>query len=89
MAGRDWGGPIESRLISLVVSLFFSIPTAALLWLVVNQRLFSWGGFLKSDYLVACIIVFAVMAFVFPQLFSSILGGIWRCIFFILRWFGW
>lgn len=89
MAGRDWGGPVESRLISLVVSVFFSIPTAAFLWLVINQRLFSWGGFLNSDYLIACILVFAAMAFLFPQLFPSILGRVWRGIFFIIRWFGW
>jgi hypothetical protein len=31
--GRGQGGPIGSRLIGLFASLFFSIPTAVLVWL--------------------------------------------------------
>lgn len=86
---RDQGGPIETRLIGLLASLFFSVPTAALIWLVVNKELAFWGGFLGSTYLVACIIVFAVMALLFPRLFPSILGGIWRGILKFERWWGW
>lgn len=86
---REQGGPIESRLIGLCASLFFSIPTAALLWLVVNRELAYWGGFLGSTYLVTCIIVFAALAVLVPRLFPSILGGIWRGIIKFERWWGW
>ncbi|TPW23224.1 hypothetical protein FH712_12105 [Marinobacter nauticus] len=73
------GGPIESRLISLLASLFFSIPTAALIWLWVNLELaIYWDSFLSSGYLVACIMVFAVLAILLLQLFPSILASIWR-----------
>jgi len=83
------GGPIESRLISLFASLFFSVPTAGFIWLGVNKELAYWGGFLSSTYLVACIIVFAIMALLFPQLFPSILGGLWRGILKVGHWWGW
>ena len=64
---RNQGGPIESRLISLFASLFFSIPTAAFVWFWVNLELaVYWDGFLSSRYLVTCIIVFAVLALL-PQ----------------------
>ena len=86
---RNQGGPIESRLISLFASLFFSIPTAAFVWLWVNLELaVYWDGFLSSRYLVTCIIVFAVLALLLPKLFPSILGGIWRGIGKIWNWWG-
>ncbi|MBQ0832718.1 hypothetical protein [Marinobacter sp.] len=90
--GRDrgHGGPIESRLIGLFASLFFSVPTAALIWLGVNKQLAYFGeGFVSSNYLVASITVFAVMALLLPRLFPSILGGIWRGILKVERWWGW
>ncbi len=87
---RGQGWPIESRLISLFASLFFSIPTAAFIWLWVNIELaVYWDGFLSSSYLVTCIIVFAVLALLLPQLFPSILGGIWRGIAKVWSWWGW
>ena len=86
---RGQGGPIESRVIGLFASLFFSVPTAAFIWLGVNKELAYWGGFLGSTYLIACIIIFAVLALLLPQLFPSILGGIWRGIVRIERWWGW
>lgn len=87
---RGQGGPIESRLISLFASLFFSVPTAAFVWIWVNLELARyWDGFLSSSYLVTCIIVFAVLALLLPQLFPSILGGIWRGIAKAWGWLGW
>jgi hypothetical protein len=77
-------------LISLFTSLFFAVPTAALIWLGVNKQLAYFDtGFFSSTYLVACIIVFSVIALLFPQLFPSILGGIWRGILKVERWWGW
>ncbi|WP_100640326.1 hypothetical protein [Marinobacter salexigens] len=81
---------IESRLISLIASLFFSIPTAAFVWLWVNLELaVYWGGFFSSSYLITSIIVFAMLALLLPQLFPSILGGIWRGIVKVWGWWGW
>ncbi|WP_309044320.1 hypothetical protein [Marinobacter sediminicola] len=87
---RGQSGPIESRLISLFASLFFSIPTAAFVWLWANLELaVYWDGFLSSSYLVTCIIVFAVLALLLPQLFPSILGAVWRAIAKVWGWWGW
>jgi hypothetical protein len=80
---------IESRLLSVFASLAVSVPTAALIWIGVNKELAFWGGFLGSSYLVVCIIVFAVLALLFPRLFPSILGNIWRGIIKIQNWWGW
>lgn len=81
---------IESRLISLFASLFFSVPTAAFAWFGVNKELAYWdAGFLSSKYLIAFILFLAVLALLLPHLFPSILGGIWRGIVRIGRWWGW
>lgn len=80
---------LQSRMISLFVSLLFSIPTAALLWLSVNKQLALLdAGFLTSGYLLGCIAVFCVLALLFPQLFPSILGYIWRGMLKFGRWWG-
>ena len=78
------------RLIGLFASLFFSVPTAAFVWLGINKQLAYFdAGFFSSTYLVACILVFAVIALLLPQLFPSILGRVWRGILKIERWWGW
>ncbi len=87
---RRQGGFFESRLIGLFASLFFSVPTATLIWLGVNKQLAYFdAGFFSSSYLVGCIIVFSVIALLFPQLFPSVLGSIWRGILKIQRWWSW
>jgi hypothetical protein len=87
---RGQGGPIESRLISLFASLFFSVPTAVFVWLWVNLELaVHWDGFLSSRYLIICIFVFAVLALLAPKLFPSMLGGIWRGIARVWSWWWW
>ncbi|RTE64269.1 hypothetical protein EH243_18270 [Amphritea opalescens] len=84
------GGFIKSRLIGLFASLFFSVPTAILIWFGVNKQLAYFdAGFFSSTYLIACILIFSVLALLFPRLFSSILGGIWRGILKVERWWGW
>lgn len=80
---------LQSRMISLFVSLLFSVPTAALLWLSVNKQLALLdAGFLTSAYLLGCIVVFCVLALLFPQFFPSILGYIWRGMLKFGRWWG-
>lgn len=82
-------GPIASRLMALLASLFFSIPTAILIWLGVNKELAFWGGFIGTSYFWASIFIFALIAFIAPKLFPSILGGIWRWFLKIEKWWGW
>lgn len=78
---------LQSRMISLFVSLLFSVPTAALLWLSVNKQLALLdAGFLTSAYLLGCIVVFCILALLFPQFFPSILGYIWRGMLKVGRW---
>ncbi len=82
-------GSIESRLIALTASLFFSIPTAVIIWLLINKELAYWGGFLGSGYLLSSIAIFAVLAFLFPLFFPAILGHVWRSIVRMAGWLGW
>lgn len=86
---RSPGGTFASRIIALFASLFFSVPTAAFVWLGVNKQLALWGSFIDSSYLIACVVAFAIMALLLPKLFPSILGGIWRWIIKVERWWGW
>ncbi|MBU2875040.1 hypothetical protein [Marinobacter salexigens] len=87
---RGQDGPIEIRLISLFASLFFSVPTAAFVWLWVNLELaVYWDGFLSSRYLIFSILGFAVLALLLPRLFPSILGSVWRGIAKVWHWWGW
>lgn len=78
----------ESRLLGLLASLMFSVPTAIILWFMVNQELFVWGGFLGSGYLLGCIAVFAVLALMFPRLFPSIMGTLWQLMLKLAPWSG-
>lgn len=90
MANNDsQAGPIEARVIGLLASLIFSIPTAVLLWVGVNKELAHWGGFLGSSYLLGCMVAFAVLALLLPRLFPAILGGVWRWMMKIERYWGW
>ena len=71
-------GPIESRIMGMLASLFFSVPTAILIWLIINKELIFWGKFISTSYLWASIVIFAFIAFIAPKFFPSILGAIWR-----------
>ncbi|MBV0934285.1 hypothetical protein [Marinobacterium weihaiense] len=79
-------GPIEARLMSLLASLFFSVPTAVLAWLWLNRELSFWGGFLDSRSLMVCIAVFAVLALLFPTLFPALLGRVWQLMARVWHW---
>jgi len=80
---------ISGRLMGVLSSLCFSLPTAMLIWLAVNVQAASWGGFLSASYLWVSIAVFALIAFVAPSLFPSLLGTIWRGFIKLWNWWGW
>ena len=71
-------GFFEARLFGLFASLIFSVPTAFIIWMWTNIEIFHFGGFVGSNYLVASIVVFSVIALLFPKLFPSMLGSIWN-----------
>jgi hypothetical protein len=80
--------PLMSRIIAVGASLFFSVPTAVLIWLAINRELAAWGGFIGTPYLLLGIGIFALVAFIIPHLFPSILAAIWRGLLTILKWWG-
>lgn len=84
--GQQQAVTIEERFIALLASLFFSIPTAVLIWLLINKELAFTGAFLASSYLWMSLVVFAALAFAAPTLFSSILGAIWRWLAKVMKW---
>jgi hypothetical protein len=81
---RAWAGHVvtgahmKDRLISVAASLVFSVPTAVVIWLIVNAHLAYAGDFLGSAYLWASIVIFAIAAFVAPDTFPEILEKIWH-----------
>jgi hypothetical protein len=55
-----------------------------------NKQLAYLGlNFLSSSYLFVSIVVFGMAALLFPRLFPSLLGGIWRGIVKIEFWWRW
>lgn len=79
-------GSLESRVMGLLASLFFSVPTAMLIWFGVNKELGFLDGFIGTEYLWLSIAVFAAIAFIAPTVFPSVLGYIWR---WFLKLWGW
>lgn len=86
---RKHEGPIQSRLMALLASLFFSVPTAILIWLGINKQLAFWNGFIATSYLWASVAAFAFVALIAPKLFPSILGVLWRWLLKVEKWWGW
>lgn len=82
MLNRIW-----ESLLGVLASLVFSVPTAILLWMLINHELFHWQAFLASDYLLLIVGVFALLALILPNLFPVIMERIWRSLIQWLRWF--
>jgi hypothetical protein len=70
-------------------SLFFSVPTAALIWLGINKELAYWGGFLGTSFFWGSLAVGAGVALLAPRLLPSLLGAIWKGFMRIEKWWGW
>ncbi len=78
---------IPDRLMAMLASLFFSVPTALVIWLSINRELaLWWQGFLDSGYLWGSIVLFALLAFSMPRLFPVVLGSIWNGFIKLWRW---
>ena len=78
------------RLMSVLLSIVFSVPTAILVWFGLNFELtFHFDVFISSKYLWGSVVVFSIIAFVAPDLFTSIISNIWKGIMKVGRWWGW
>lgn len=78
----------QDRLSALAASLFFSVPTSALLWFTLNSKLatFSASAYLTSDVFWLSVLGFSAVALLAPALFPSLIGAIWRGILALARW---
>lgn len=76
--GRKYASSMGERLAGLFASLFFSVPTATLIWLGVNTSLARRGGFIETHYLWMSICALALLALVSPRLYLGMMGGLWR-----------
>lgn len=83
-------GPIKSRIMGFLASMCFAIPTAAIVWLSTNKNLALWGSpdaFISTNVFWAILGGFALIALIFPNIFPSMLGRIWRWLIKIESWF--
>lgn len=78
----------HDRLSALAASLFFSLPTSALLWFMLNAKLatFSAQAYLTSDVFWLSVLGFSAVALLAPALFPSLMGATWRGILALARW---
>ena len=85
-------GFVESRIVGLLASMVFSVPTSIFIWFGVNKQLaiFAyWDVFISSTILWTTIFGFMLIALIIPNGFPAIMGRIWRAILSIEKWWGW
>lgn len=76
---------LMDRLAAFVASMLFAVPTAFLVWLVANAHFVQVGGFLSSAWLWGAVVVFGVASLMAPNAFPSLLGAIWRFLYWLGR----
>lgn len=70
---------LSGRLAAAFASLFFSLPAVALLWLLFNTHLAVLSmGPIPWSALAAGVAAVAVVAFLFPRVAGSLVGGLWK-----------
>jgi len=89
-SSKKTANPIAERVIGLIVSLVFAVPTAILIWFATNKNLALLGSsntLLGSDGFWLILGVFALVAVILPNFFPSLLGKIWHTFIKIENWF--
>ena len=84
-------GPIQARVMGLLASLFFSVPTTIIVWIAINKEIAFWVSskeILGSNLFLTVLAIFVVVALVFPKLFPSMLGKMWLGLIKYEKWFG-
>jgi hypothetical protein len=82
-------GPIMSRFTGFLAAMFIAAPTVALIWFATNKHLAFWGtpdAFISTRVFWFILGSFALVALILPNIFPSILGGIWRWFIKIQNW---
>lgn len=87
--GLTRSGPLKARLIGVIASLFFSVPTSGLIWFATNKNLALWadGAFIGANGFWMVLGFFTLIALIFPHLFPDLLGKVWRAIIKFELWF--
>ena len=82
-------GSFEARMMGFFASLFFSIPTAFFLWVIVNREFAIIGSaeiFISSKFLWVTIFVFSIIAIINPDMFTYLIGRVWRFMTRLISW---
>ncbi len=77
------------RLISLLAAMLFALPTAAFLWFFLNKQLAVYDqgdSFLGSGVLWGVMILFALLALLYEDLFPRLIGKIWQLLIKLASW---
>lgn len=86
--GRETGS-VETRLINLFASMFFSVPTAVFTWIGANKQLSYWGRFSREWLFCRMPHPVWFAGTVFTHLFPSMTGVSWHRLLKYERWWGW
>ncbi len=78
---------LSGRLAALAVGIVFAVPTAFLLWFVVNLELAAFDQFLGSAWLWGTIGLSMLVSFFWPDFFARALGAVWDLMQRLARWF--
>ena len=76
---------IEDRVMTCFASLFFSVPTVIILWLLANYVVIGVFWF-NYKILILTIGVFAILGFFFPSVLLNILGKVWGFLYKVSKW---
>ncbi len=69
---------LKDRFISILTSLFVSVPLCAFIWVVVNFMLVRTNPtyFIDEVYFLYAVLIFSAIAFISPNLFLKLIGFI-------------
>ena len=89
MRHKDYS--IADRVVSVLSSLVFPVPTCLLLWFGLSKQfgLFGSGDVLPVSMLWGVVSASCVTAFILPSVFPSLLEFVWKSILKIQKWWGW
>jgi hypothetical protein len=83
---------LGERCTAVVASLFFTVPTAVFVWLIINLWFGVIGSWYFSDtvlgyeWILIAVGIFSCFAFAYPRLYPDVLGALWHGIARFFRW---
>lgn len=77
---------LSERLAAAFASLYFSVPTCALLWLFLNSQLILvYELFLPKEAFFTLIAALAFIGFSFPRSLPTVFGWLWEALLGLLE----